>query len=55
MPEIPLPAASGPSYHEDMTFRQIKATRHGYENPCSLSGDAMLREASQPRTGMVAM
>lgn len=55
MPEIPLPVASGASYHKDMTFRQIKATRHGYENPCSLSGDAMLRAASQPGTGMVAM
>jgi hypothetical protein len=36
-----------------MTFWQIKATRHGYENPCSLSS-AMLREDSQPRTGVVA-
>jgi hypothetical protein len=37
-----------------MTFWQIKATRHGYESPCSLSGAAVLREDSQPRTGMVA-
>jgi len=37
-----------------MTSWQIKATRHGYENPCALSGAAMSREDSQPRTGMVA-
>ena len=36
-----------------MTFWQGIATQHGYENPCSLSA-AMLREDSQPRTGMVA-
>jgi hypothetical protein len=50
-----LPRACGSAYHRDMTFWQTKATRHGYENPCSLSGAAMLREDSQPRTGMVAM
>jgi len=38
-----------------MTFWQATATRHGYENPCTLSSAAMLREDSQPRTGMVAM
>jgi hypothetical protein len=38
-----------------MTFWQGIATRHGYENPCSLSLVAMLREDSQPRTGKVAM
>jgi hypothetical protein len=37
-----------------MTFWQTKATRHGHENPSSLSGAAMLREDSQPRTGVVA-
>ncbi len=45
----------GVAYHGDMTFRQIKATRHGYENPCSPSGAAMLRKDSQPRTRVVAM
>ena len=44
----------GVAYRGDMTFWQIKAARHGYENPCSLSGAAMLREDSQPRTGVVA-
>ena len=34
--------------------RQIKVTRHGYENPCSLSAAAILCEDSQPRTGVVA-
>ena len=44
----------GVAYRGDMMFRQIKATRHGYENPCSPSGAAMLREDSQLRTGVVA-
>ena len=43
------------AYRGDMMFRQIKATRHGYENPCSSSGAAMLREDSQPRTWVVAI
>jgi hypothetical protein len=38
-----------------MTFWQATAKRHGYEIPCSLSGAALLREDSQPKTGMVAM
>jgi hypothetical protein len=38
-----------------MTFWQGTATRHGYENPCSLLCAGMLREDSQPRTGKVAM
>jgi len=38
-----------------MTFWQTEATRYGYENPCSLSLVAMLREDSQPRNGMVAI
>ena len=49
-----VPAGRGP-YHGVMTFWQAKATRHGYKNPCSLLFAAMLREDSQPRTGMVAM
>ncbi len=41
-------------------FRQIIEKRYGFENPCWLSGAAMLRsaheDASQPgtRTGVVA-
>ena len=49
-----LPKRDSGAYNECMTFWQIKATRHGYENPCSLSIAAMSREDSQPRTGVVA-
>jgi len=41
-------------YHERVILWQIKATRHGYENPCSRFAAAMLCADSQPRTGMVA-
>ena len=51
---MPLPSAGRRAYHGHMTFWQAKATRHGYENPCSLSIAAMSREDSQPRTGVVA-
>ena len=52
---MPLPCVTTRAYHVAMTSWQITAKRHGYENPCSLSDSAILREASQPRTGMVAM
>jgi len=42
-------------YHGFMTFWQTEATQCGYENPCSLSLVAMLREDSQFIDGMVAM